>query len=286
MSDQARELRALAASATPERAAIAEEASTPALVLGSGKGGVGKSALAVMFAAALSRLGLRVLLVDAAQNQGNLHVLLGVRPPARLDALLAGDLEPRQLVVPVAERLSLVPSDSGAQSTYHLSSLDRARLQDRLASLYPSYDHVVIDGGPGIEGAVRATLGASRIAIVTMPEPAALSDAYALIKIVHLQMPSVHTDVLVNRTQGEGECQAVFERLSLGAMKFLRRELHLLGEIPEDESLRPAVRETRGLLLLRECPAARAVAAIAQQLAAPANADVPAPLAPGGVCPA
>ena len=270
----------------------------PALVLGSGKGGVGKSALAVMFAAALSRLGLNVLLVDAAQNQGNLHVLLGVRPLARLDALLAGDLEPRQMVVQVAERLSLAPSDSGAQSTYHLSSLDRARLQDRLASLYTGYDHVVIDGGPGIEGAVRATLGASRLAVVTMPEPAALSDAYALIKIVHLQMPSVETDVLVNRTEGEEECAAVFERLALGAQKFLRRELRLLGEVPEDAAVRAAVRETRGLLALRDGAAARAVAAIAQRLAVrdgtgeaawePARdaGIVTAPAAEGGACPA
>jgi len=289
MSDQARELRRLAASSEAARAAFTEEAGTPALVLGSGKGGVGKSALAVMFACALARIGRNVLLVDAAQNQGNLHVLLGVRPIARLDALLGGELEPRRVVVPVAERLSLVPSDSGAQSTYHLSALDRARLQDRVASLYRRYDHVVIDGGPGIEGAVRATLGAGRIAVVTMPEPAALSDAYALIKIVHLQTPSVGADVLVNRTERDGECAAVFERLALGARKFLCRELRLLGEVPEDPAVRAAVRESRALLSLTSGPAVTAVAALAKRLAAEAVAESRAPHAHangGGACPA
>jgi flagellar biosynthesis protein FlhG len=265
VTDQAHELRRMAASRPLP--VLDEPVSAHALVLGSGKGGVGKSALAVMFAGALARAGRRVLLVDAAQNHGNLHVLLGVRPLAGLAALLAGSVEPAELVVPIAANLALVPSDSGSQATYQLSSMDRARIQERVSSLYSAYDFVVIEGGPGIEGAVRATLGASRLAVVTVPEPAALSDAYALIKILHLQMPSVAADVLVNGTSAGGECEAVFERLALGARRFLGREISLLGEVPLDDGVRVAVREP-GRLLTLDSPAAAAVAQLADRLLA------------------
>ena len=113
MRDQAAGLRELAPRAPYARSARQEEG-PPAIVIGSGKGGVGKSMLGVLLAAAFARSGRRTLLLDGAQNQGNLHILLGVRPAAPLGAVLAGDAEPAALMVPVAENLVLVPGDSGA----------------------------------------------------------------------------------------------------------------------------------------------------------------------------
>jgi flagellar biosynthesis protein FlhG len=218
-------------------------------VVGSGKGGVGKSVLSVMLAAAVARRGHRVLLVDAAQNQGNLHILLGLQHRAHLQDLLRGEAEPGDLVLAVTDRLWLVPADSGEDSLHALPATDRARLHHRLTSLYHRYDAVIVDAGPGIESVVRAAgIRASRVVVVAVPEPASLSDAYALIKILTLQLPSVPIEVLVNRAGDAGEAAAAFERLDLAAGRFLRRRLAFAGAVPDIPEMRRWLYEPASLL--------------------------------------
>jgi flagellar biosynthesis protein FlhG len=268
VNDQAQGLRALGA-ATRDSCAASEPDGPPAIVLGSGKGGVGKSVLSVMLAAAFARSGRRTLLLDGAQNQGNLHILLGVRPAGTLSAVLSSDLEPAALQVPVAENLTLLPGDSGAEALYSLGALDRARLHRRLSALYDDFEIVVIDGGSGIESAVRAGgIRASRLAIVAAPEPASMADAYALLKIVHLQLPSLPIEVMVNRVTADEEGQAVFDRLHLAAGRFLRRELPYLGCIREDDALRLGARRP-GALLQTRSDAIDAIAARLGRMDAP-----------------
>jgi flagellar biosynthesis protein FlhG len=259
VNDQARDLRALAPRAAEHR----PPEGPPVVVLGSGKGGVGKSVLAVAIAAALARRGRRTLLLDGAQNQGNLHILLGIRPALPLTSVLAGEADPEDLLVPVTDGLTLLPADSGAESLYGLGAVDRARLHRRLSGLYDGFDAVVVDGGSGIESAVRAAgIRASRLAVVAVPEPASLADAYALIKIVSLQVPSVPIEVMVNRASADEEGRVVVDRLRLAAERFLRRDVGWLGCVPEDEALRRAARRPGALLETR----LEAIEAIAERL--------------------
>ena len=260
MRDQAHDLRTLRLAAEP--AGIAPDG-PPAIVIGSGKGGVGKSVLSVALAAAFARAGRRTLLLDGAQNQGNLHILLGVRPAAPLSVLLGGQFRPEDLLVPVNENLSLLPADSGDEALYSLGAVDRARLHRRLSALYDGFDAVIVDGGSGIDSVVRAGgIRASRLAVVAAPEPASLADAYALLKIVNLQVPSLPIEVMVNRTSADEEGQAVFDRLHLAAERFLRRELGYLGCVPEDDALRQGARRPGALLETR----IDAIDAIAERL--------------------
>ena len=268
MSDQADALRGMAAGPRARgRDALdgpAGPRTTEAVVLGSGKGGVGKSVLSVLLAAALARAGRRVLLLDGSQNQGNLHVLLGVHPARRLSALLAGEAGPRDLLLPLAERLWLLPADSGAETVHALTAVDRARLHHRLTGLYGDFDSVVVDSGPGIESVVRvAGLRAARLVVVAVPEPASLSDAYALIKIVHGQLPGLPVDVLVNRAAGEDESLDTFARLEHAAGRFLGRSLGHLGHFPEDAELRAVARDPGALLRHRSAAADRLAARLA-----------------------
>lgn len=247
MNDQAAMLRQGRESAW-ESGAV-PEAGPDVTVVGSGKGGVGKSTLSVMLAAELARRERRTLLLDGSQNTGSLHILLGVRPPLALRALLTGEASAHDLLVPLGAHLSLLPADSGAEHLYGLTAVDRARLHHRLSAVYDEFDHVVVDGGPGLESAVRAAgIRASRLVAVATPEPAALADVYALLKITALQLPSVPLEVMVNAVMADEEGQAVFDRLSLAAQRFLHRELGYLGCMAEDESLRRCARRPGALL--------------------------------------
>lgn len=273
--DQAAGLRSLALAAAGARPAPETAGGMSAFVVGSGKGGVGKSVLSVLLSIELARSGRRVLLLDGAQNQGNLHILLGVRPAHRLESLLTGEIDAAELLRPLDERLWLLPADSGTERLHALGPVDRARLHHRLSALYDDFDAVVVDSGPGIESAVRvAMMRANRLAVVTVPEPAALSDAYALMKIVHLQLPGLPLEVLVNRVLDESEGPAAFERLSLAGQRFLGRPLRYLGAVPEDPEVTEAVRRPGRLLAGAPSRVREALTAVATEwLAAAEPAD-------------
>jgi flagellar biosynthesis protein FlhG len=219
------------------------------IVVGSGKGGVGKSVVSVLLAAIAAERARDALLLDGEQNLANLHVLLGVGARGSIESLLSGRGCAAELVQPIAEHLWLLPSESGAEGLYALDAVARARLHARLVELYREYEVVVVDAGAGIEGVVRAaTLGADRVLVVTAPEPTALMDAHALVKILSLQAPHVRIDVMVNRCSDEEEGQRAFTRLAAASEQFLSRRLHLAGILLEEQSIAAAVREPRRFL--------------------------------------
>lgn len=220
-----------------------------AIVVGSGKGGVGKSVLSVMLGSAFARTGRQVLLLDGVQNLGNLHVLLGLRPAVHLDALLSGEVHAAELVTPVSENLWLVPGNAGAASVYALSTMDRARLHVHLSTLYDHFDIVIVDAGPGIDGVVRvSTIRASGLVIVMVAEPSALSDACALIRIIQLQVPSLPIGVITNRTLSDDEGEAAFAGLRQASHCYRRGDLEYLGAVPEDAAMRDAIHRPERLL--------------------------------------
>lgn len=271
MKDQAAGLRERLRLGMREPAPV----STPALVIGSGKGGVGKSLVAVSFAASIASTGQRVLLVDGDQNLGNLHVLLGVRPPLTPEAVVSDGVDAAELVVPVADNIWLLPADSGAEAIHSLGATDKARLQRQVSGVYADYDVVIVDAGAGVDSAVRcAALRAARLVLVTMPEATALTDAYALLKITHAQLPALPVDVLVNRTVDPAEGPAAFGRLSEAAERFLGRGLAYLGAIPEDSAMRGIVRDPRRLLQ----PATGGLALGELHRIATTRLEVPSPL--------
>ena len=222
---------------------------TPTIVVGSGKGGVGKSIVSILLATALAARGHRMLLVDGDQNLGNLHVLLDRPAGAPMESLLHGDTMPPDLVVHVAENLWLLPAVSGAESLQALDPLGRARLHHRMSDVFSDFDLVVVDAGAGLDGVIRVAAGhATRLLVVTAPEPTALTDAYALLKLVHLQNRELPVDVLVNRCSHAEEGRRAHARLATACGLFLKRGVRYVGALPEDEALRLAMRNPSRLL--------------------------------------
>ncbi len=214
------------------------------IVVGSGKGGVGKSVVSVLLAAAAAERCREVLLLDGEQNLANLHVLLGVGARGSIESVLGGRVQSEDLVQPIVENLWLLPSESGAEGLYALDALDRARLHSRLVELCRRFEVVVVDAGAGIEGVVRAaTLAADRVVLVTTPEPTALMDAHALVKILSLQVPHLPIHVFVNRSADPEEGQDAFTRLAAASEQFLDLRLHLAGILLEEPPIAAAVRE-------------------------------------------
>jgi len=222
-------------------------------VVGSGKGGVGKSVLSILLGAAAARAGRRVLLCDADYNLANLHVLLGMCPASCIDELLGGTVEATALLRPLHDRLWLLPGASGGETLQSLEPLDRARLHQRLTAAFAGFDLVIVDSGAGVDGVLRAmTIGASRLVLVTSPEPAALTDAYAVLKLVHLRTSHVPVDVVVNQCHVADEGRIAFDKLAIAAERFLRRGIRFLTAVDDDSTIRAAVREPANCLAILE----------------------------------
>jgi flagellar biosynthesis protein FlhG len=213
-------------------------------MLGSGKGGAGKSVLSVALAAVLAQRGLRTLLVDGDQDVADLHRLLGVTPRVQAKTLLDVEVPPVSLVQAVDEHLWLLAGESGDESRCGLGPVDRAWLHHRFSSIYARFDVVIVDAGSGLEGVVRASMiGASRLVVVTAPEPAALTDAFVLVKIVTNQMPELPIDVLVNRCLDPDEGQSAYGKLATACAQMLNRHVSLLASVADDPAVRAAVRQ-------------------------------------------
>jgi flagellar biosynthesis protein FlhG len=249
-----------------------EPGSAAVVALVGGKGGVGTSLLASLFACALSRAGRRVLLFDAAMPKGDLATLFAVRGPARPDPILAGTTDPAEWLLMIGERLALLPAPADEEALLHLTPTDRARLHLRLSVLFERFEIVIVDGGTGIEATTRACIGSGRLVVIGVPEPTALRDAYAVVKVAALHTPQLPVSVLVNRVGQPDEGPASSAKLQLAASRFLGREVEALGAIAEQEALRRAARDPAVLRSL-ELPEITDLAARMAELAAPVSTE-------------
>lgn len=267
-------------------------------VIASGKGGVGKSNIAVNLAIAMTRRGLRVALIDADTGVANADVLCGLSPPPRrrlspafaeADDDRAG-IDLAQLAIPAPGGFSLIPGSLGISHAPRWSPATRARLAGALARLEARTDVILVDASPGVGPLVTGLLHAADLGIiVTTPEPTAITDAYALVKCVQAaEAPGAEASrlaLVMNNARDSSQAAAATTRLQTACAHFLRRDLSCLATIAHDEHL-PAAVFARQPLLLRSpgAPASRAInrladAILAQWLPAP-NPSVGANTAP------
>jgi len=243
------------------------------IAVASGKGGVGKTWLSISLAQALSKLGQRVLLFDGDLGLANVDVQLGIQPGMDLGTALERHLPLSRAVINYPSGgFDLIAGRSGSGS---LASMPINRLQalaQGLRAVGDSYGRVVVDLGAGIERPVRYL--ASRAAfclVVTTDEPTALTDAYALIKMVTLDSQEQHKDVplgvVVNMASSREIGQRTYETLAKACDRFLKRRVPLLGVIRRDPKVRDAI-STQTPLLVRHpsSPAATDIEALARKV--------------------
>ena len=217
----------------------------------SGKGGVGKSNLALNMSLALNQKGYKVLLIDCDLGLANLDVLLGITPPSDMQALLASDLSPKEVLVPITEEgFDLLPASSGLVESFEDQHLVPGRLAEKLSAIAAGYDYVIMDIGAGISPMVLnfAAMAMMRIMVIT-PEPTSLTDSYALVKVLAARQNIRDHLVLVNQVESAKQEEQAFKRLAAACSHFLNINPVSLGGVRADNNLTEAVRRQKPMLL-------------------------------------
>ncbi|MCD6664225.1 MAG: MinD/ParA family protein [Comamonas sp.] len=235
----------------------------------SGKGGVGKTFVSANLAAALTRRGLRVLVLDADLGLANLDVVLNLYPKLTLHDVFMGKAQLEDVVQPTSGGFSVVLAGSGMVEYSRLTPEVRGELMHVIQTLTPNYDVMLLDTGAGISDVVLFSISlASEVLVVATPEPTSLTDAYAAIKVLAAQQNRTHIRLVVNQTVRPGDGRAITGQLQQVLNRFVAtstgqplRLIHM-GDIPADPSVRDAV--MRRQLLLQQMPGCPAALAIAQ----------------------
>ena len=224
-----------------------------------GKGGVGKTSVAVNLAAALAA-NRRVVLLDGDLGLANVDVFLGLSPRYTLAHVLSGERTLDEILIDAPQGFHIVPAASGAA---HLATLDAAThlgLVQAFSALATRVDVLIVDTAAGIaHGVTQFSQAAQQVMVVICDEPASLTDAYALVKVLSRNHGVRRFRVLANMTRTIGMGEELFRRFERVTARFLDVVLDFVGEVPDDDCLRRAVRAQRTVFdLYPSSPAARA----------------------------
>jgi len=214
----------------------------------SGKGGVGKTNVAVNLSIALSDLGRRVMLMDADLALANVDVLLGLTPRQTLEDVINGECDLADVLLEGPGGIRIVPAASGAQVMVQLSAAQHSGLIQAFSTISEDLDVLIIDTADGIGDAVVSFVRAAQEAIVVVcDEPTSIADAYALIKLLNREHGISRFRILANMVYTPQEGRNLFGKLTRISEQFLDVSLHYLGAVPYDESVRKAVQKQKAV---------------------------------------
>jgi len=216
----------------------------------SGKGGVGKTNVVVNLALAFTRLGKKVLVLDADLGLANIDILLGLTPRYTVEHLLGREKSFSEILIEGPGGMRILPASSGVSSLVDLNETQKLFLLDEIDFMAESIDVLLIDTGAGISSNVLYfNMAAQDSIVIATPEPTSMTDAYALIKVLSARCQKKNFMILVNFVSDEEEARGVFKKISKVADHFLKSlSLDYLGFIPFDEKLPLAVRHQRPVL--------------------------------------
>ncbi|MFN5495145.1 MAG: MinD/ParA family protein [bacterium] len=260
-----------AVSVSPEKA---RERARPvrlarAIAVSSGKGGVGKTNLAVNLAVSFAERGQRVVLLDADLGLANADVLCGITPRATLEDVVTGDRTIEEVMVHAPGGFRLVPGASGVSRLADMGQLQRRSVLEQLMALERTNDVLIVDTGAGIGANSMAFAAAAHtIVVATTPEPTAIADAYGAIKTLVARGVRDGLQLVVNMAMSEEEGRSVHARMDRVARAFLSVRIDYAGSIPHDVAVPMAVRRREPFMVgAPAAPSSRAIRQLARVLA-------------------
>jgi len=228
MGDQAQNLREL----------VGKKEEMRVVSVASGKGGVGKSSIAVNLAIAMSRLGIRVLIVDADFGLANVDVMLGVTTKYDISHFLRGERSLNEIIQLGHEGVRFISGGSGVHDLLNIDEEQLAGLLAGLVRLETPIDFIIIDTGAGInENILQLALASSETIVITTPEPTAILDAYALVKTLVKRDSSHPIHVLINKCENMKEAQRVQTGFIEVVGRHLGKNINPLGLIMYDHDV-------------------------------------------------
>jgi len=233
-----------------------------------GKGGVGKTSVSVNLAVAMADAGRHVLLLDADLGLANVDVLLGLTPRFTLADVIEGRCTLQDTLLEGPHGLAIVPAASGKRKMAELSAPEQVGLIRAFSELDRDLDVLVIDTAAGISDSVLTFAQAAQdVILVVCNEPASITDAYALIKVLSRERGVTRVHVLANMVRSPAEGRELFDKLARVTDRFLDVTISLLGIIPHDVWLRRSIQRQQAVVeAFPASPSAHALRGVARRI--------------------
>ncbi|HJO34905.1 MAG TPA: MinD/ParA family protein [Gammaproteobacteria bacterium] len=248
--------------ALDQAAGLRRESPAPVRVLAvtSGKGGVGKTSVSINLAAAFGERGQRVLLLDADFGLANVDVMLGLQPSRNLSHVLRGECDLADVLVPAGPGVHVVPAASGIQHMAQLSMPEQAGIIRAFSELAMPIDVLLVDVAAGIAGSVLTLAAAAQeVLVVVCDEPASITDAYALIKVMSRDYDVHRFRIIANMVRSQLEGRRLYRKIAQVTDRFLDVCLTYQGGVPHDAYLKRALQQQRPVVdAYPSSPAAKA----------------------------
>lgn len=220
------------------------------ITITSGKGGVGKSNMAVNLAVHFRKMGKRVIIFDADFGLANVEVMFGTVPKYNLTKLLEGEMKIEDIITKGPEDIGFISGGSGIVGLNNLNKSQIDYLISNLSYLNELTDVLIIDTGAGVSDSVLDfVLASPEVVLVTTPEPSSLTDSYSLIKALYKNPGFIKNGtnirLVANKVNSKDEAMAVYNKIKTVTTKFLKGEVKYLGMVPQDDTLEKAVRNQK-----------------------------------------
>ncbi|MCF6289664.1 MAG: MinD/ParA family protein [Desulfobacterales bacterium] len=244
--DQATTLRTLAGDCKPELQPRADSKLASVISVTSGKGGVGKTAVVANIALVQARQGRRVMIIDADLGLANIDVVFGLNPRFNLNHFFSGEKTLEEIVIEGPFGIKILAAGSGVQSFTHLSAPQKQRFLESMDVFHGLFDLMLIDTEAGIsENVTYFNVAAQEILVVTTSDPTAITDAYALMKVLSKQYHEKRFNLIANQVKDQDEALEIYKKLTMVSGRYLDISIDFLGWIPYERRMRETISRQR-----------------------------------------